>query len=107
MIAAAKWSSKKKGFVLAIDRAWVAEKLVSGKCELTGIAFDLSPLPGGRQNPYTASLDRKDCSIGYTPENTRVILWALNAAFNTYGEGVYAKIAEVYLQKHPQEKGNA
>ena len=28
------------------------------------------------------------------------LVWALNAAFNSYGEDVYAKIAKVYLAKH-------
>jgi hypothetical protein len=100
MISAARRTSKKKRLPYDLDRAWLTEKLETGVCELTGIPFQLEPLDGGRQNPYTASLDRIIPSKGYVKSNVRVILWALNAAFNTYGEDVYAKIARVYLAKH-------
>ena len=100
MIASSKWAAKKKGIPYDIDRAWLMLKLEAGVCELTGIPFQLEPLDGGRQNPYTASLDRIVPSKGYVKGNVRVILWALNAAFNSYGEDVYAKIAKVYLAKH-------
>ena len=100
MIASSKWAAKKKCIPYDIDRAWLMPKLESGICELTGIPFQLEPLDDGRQNPYTASLDRIVPSKGYVKGNVRVILWALNAAFNSYGEEIYAKIASVYLSKH-------
>ncbi len=68
---------------------------------MTGVKFDLEPLPKGRQNPYTASLDRAKPELGYTKNNVRMILWALNAAFNTYGEHIYADIARVFIAKNP------
>jgi hypothetical protein len=99
MIAASKWSSRRKGLAHDITRDWVIPKLKAGKCELTGIPFRLEPLDGGRQNPYTASLDRVDPAKGYVKSNVRMILWALNAAFNSYGEEVYAEIARIYLSQ--------
>lgn len=101
MVAGARWGAKQKGLPFDLDVEWVAKKLVAGVCELTGLPFRLEPIDGGRQNPYTASLDRVVPKLGYVRTNTRVILWALNAAFNSYGEGVYAAIARVYLAKHP------
>ena len=68
---------------------------------MTGVKFDLEPLPEGRQNPYTASMDRIKPELGYVKTNVRMILWALNAAFNSYGEHVYADIARVFLAKNP------
>jgi hypothetical protein len=100
MLSSSKWSSRKKGIDFDLDAEWIAAKLTAGTCELTGLMFRLEPLDGGRQNPYTASLDRIDSSKGYVKSNVRMILWALNAAFNSYGEGIYAEIARVYLARH-------
>lgn len=99
MLAGARWNAKKKNVAFNLDREWILARLATGKCELTGLPFDLAPHPRGRQNPYTASLDRINPEAGYVGENVRVILWALNAAFNSYGEGVYAEIARVYLRE--------
>jgi hypothetical protein len=100
MLNSAKWSAKEKGIAFDLDHDWILGRLQTGLCELTGLAFRLEPLDGGRQNPYTASLDRIVPELGYVKSNVRMILWALNAAFNTYGEKVYAEIASVYLAKH-------
>lgn len=101
MLAAAKFSSKVKQVAFDLDYEWILEKLKIGTCEMTGVKFDLEPLPKGRQNPYTASLDRVKPELGYTKTNVRMILWALNAAFNTYGEHIYADIARAFLAKNP------
>lgn len=101
LLAAAKFNSKQKGVAFDLDYEWVLQKLNTGVCEMTGIKFDIEPLSKGRQNPYTASLDRIKPELGYTKTNVRMILWALNAAFNSYGEHVYADIARVFLIKNP------
>ena len=101
LLAAAKFNSRQKSVAFDLDYEWVIAKLSVGECEMTGIKFDIEPLPKGRQNPYTASLDRIKPELGYTKANVRMILWALNAAFNSYGEHVYADIARVFLTKNP------
>ncbi len=101
LLAAARFNAKQKGVAFDLDYEWVVGKLSIGVCEMTGIKFDIEPLPKGRQNPYTASLDRIKPELGYAKANVRMILWALNAAFNSYGEHVYADIARVFLAKNP------
>lgn len=101
MFHGAKFSAKEKNIPFDLDMEWIKQKIQAGICELTGIKFKLEPLENGRQNPYTASLDRIVPEEGYIKSNVRMILWALNAAFNSYGEDVYANIARVYLEKHP------
>jgi len=101
MLAMAKFASKKKNVACDLDYEWILSKLTTGTCEMTGVKFDLEPLPEGRQNPYTASMDRIKPELGYVKTNVRMILWALNAAFNSYGEHVYADIARVFLAKNP------
>jgi hypothetical protein len=101
LLAMAKFSAKKKNISFDLDYEWIFERLELGISEMTGIKFDLEPFPKGRQNPYTASLDRVVPELGYVKSNVRMILWALNAAFNSYGENVYADIARVFLDRNP------
>lgn len=48
----------------------------------------MAPPNTGRANPYGPSLDRINPSDGYTPENTRVVVWALNAMRNEFSDEV-------------------
>lgn len=79
--------SKKSGNV-TITKEDIFCKLVAGNCELTGLPFDLSkPSAGIKNNLYAPSLDRIDNSNpDYSPENTRVVLVAVNQALNEHGE---------------------
>ena len=69
-----------KGRVL-ITKLWIQKKLEKGFCEVTGIKFCYKkPKSHYNANPFAASLDRKDCSKGYTYKNTRVVVWSYNVA---------------------------
>lgn len=98
-----------KCFKLARDRAaknsipfdleldWLHLRMHSGgsKCELSGIAFD--PFYNNPRryhfNPYGPSIDRKDSSLGYTPENVRFVLTAVNFGLGEWGESIFRHIA--------------
>jgi len=67
-------------------------------CELSGLQFELFR---GPRSPYSPSVDRIDSSKPYTPENCRVILWGLNAAFAEWGEDTFRWIAKAWLAKRP------
>ena len=79
--------SKKRGLV-TITKEDVFAKLIKGRCELTGLEFDLSrPDSGAKNNLYAPSLDRIDnTNPEYSPENTRVVLVGVNQALNEHGE---------------------
>lgn len=94
----AKIRSGKRGREILIDVDWVQKKLEVGVCELSGLSFVFETSKGDR-DPYAPSLDRIDNSKGYTKENCRVILWALNMAFSNWGHETYLEIAKAYLQK--------
>lgn len=85
------------GVEFSLTRAWVAERLLRGECELTGIVFRSSK--NGRCSPYGPSIDRRDSSLGYTPSNCRVIVWALNMGLSEWGEELYARVAAAYLER--------
>lgn len=60
----------------SLSRDWYLEHLNRG-CELTGIEFRREV------SPYAASVDRVNPKDGYTPENSRMILFGLNALKGT------------------------
>lgn len=77
MLRRAESRAKQKGMDYSLTAAW-AQARWTGRCELTGIPFDLfkSRKEGMSRCP---SLDRIDNLLGYTKENTRFILYSLNA----------------------------
>ena len=70
---------------------WIMEKLQKGFCEVTKLPFTYGL---DARNPWSPSLDRIDPSIGYTLENTRVVVWIFNAAKNVF------KDSDVMLMAH-------
>lgn len=73
--------------------SWVEAKLKSGKCEATGIEFELGlQEENWKSHPYSPSLDRIDNNKGYTPENTQAVCWAVNAARHQYNDEVFDNI---------------
>ena len=67
-----------------------------GRCELTGVLFEYTVRPGVRARPLIPSLDRIDPQKGYIKENLRVVCYAVNAAINEWGDGVFEIIARGY-----------
>lgn len=100
LLNAARVRAKKYGLSCTIDVPWIAARLEAGVCELTGIRFDFNPLPGSKINPFSPSLDRIDPKHGYTPDNVRVLVTAMNVALNANGVLIFEHIATAYLAKH-------
>ena len=75
---------------------WIAEKLTAGFCEVTGLAFVLTGEP---RNPWSPSLDRIDSSVGYTLENTRVVVWIYNAAKNVFSDADVLLMAQAVVNR--------
>ncbi len=62
----------------SLNREW-AQKTWTGKCAITGIQFIVGEVGKKVRSAYSPSLDRIDSSKGYTQENSRFILWSINA----------------------------
>lgn len=86
----------KKNIPFDLDRDWMHERIVAG-CELTGLPFTLAAVHVGR-GPLSASVDRRDNSKGYTKDNCRLIAWALNSAFGTWGENQTLDVLLAYAK---------
>jgi hypothetical protein len=86
-----------KGQAFDLTEDWIESRLSLGTCELSGLKFT----PRGDNEARMASIDRRDATKGYTQDNCRVICWALNAAFNDWGEDESRLIWKEYLTRHP------
>jgi len=102
LTAGAKVRATAKGLPFDLDPAWVQEKLDRGVCEATGIPFNMATDRGWD----TPSLDRTEPSAGYTKANTRLVLFALNAACGDWGENRMLSIASAIL-KQRRERSDA
>lgn len=84
----------KKGIPFTITTDW-CKAIYTGQCSLTGIAFDTRACdqvgnPGPR--PYSISIDKIEAAKGYTPENSRFVLNAVNTM---RGSGTDAEMLKV------------
>lgn len=93
--------TKATGQECTISLEWMLRKLRHGKCELTGIPFDLSPVRDYHINPLSPSIDRIDNNVGYTESNCRMLVTAMNVAMNRHGESMFRTLAEAYLARNP------
>lgn len=94
----ARGRAKSAGLEFSLSLEWIQAKLDGGKCEGTGLPFVASEKKG-RCAPFSPSIDRRDSGKGYTPENCRMILWALNMALSEWGDEVYELVARAYLER--------
>lgn len=56
------------------------------QCRVSGATFSLERVNGAY--PLAPSIDRIDCSLGYAPDNCRLVCAAVNFAMNRWGESV-------------------
>ena len=82
---------------MTIDQKRIQTIIETGKCQLTGLPFDLLQEQTTFQNPYAPSLDRIDSSLGYLDSNVRVVLAAVNRALGQEGETTMLPILEAMV----------
>lgn len=66
-----------------------------GRCQVTGLLF--SQTRHGKRSPYNHSVDRIDCSLGYTYKNCRIVCMGVNIALSDWGENVFKDFAVGYV----------
>lgn len=93
LLRGAKRRAFDKKLPFELDMEWLNSRLSA--CELTGLPFSKYGVTPFR--PMLASIDRIDSSRGYTKENSRVICYALNSAFNEWGQIAFEPIAKAWL----------
>ncbi len=92
--------AKDAGLAFSLACEEIEKTLALGNCEATGLPFDMGPsLSRHRANPWSPSLDRRDSSKGYTPDNVQVVVAAYNYAKNEYPADVLLRLAHAIVDK--------
>jgi hypothetical protein len=99
VLALRRAKRKKVEFTLSPEDVAELWKKSKGRCALTGIRFDEANVARFARRPWVPSLDRKDATKGYTPENARLICCAMNFALNSWGEEVFERVAREFLAR--------
>ena len=79
----------------------------TGRCQLTNLPFDFQRAKKTSKNPYAPSLDRIDSQKGYTKENCRIVLAAVNDALGEYDDNDILPILKALvkgLEKNAKQK---
>ena len=99
LTADAKRRAKDKGLLFDLDWRDIQSRIDKGFCEVTGFQFDLT-----MSKAWNApSLDQRIPQGGYTAENTRVVVYALNVMAHAWGEDVILKIADAIRGKRDRK----
>jgi len=76
---------------------WAAQ---GGKCAVSSLSLDVSLPISHFGNPLQPSLDRIDSSKGYTPDNVRFVLLAVNVALNQWGLETFLSVARAMVSEN-------
>ena len=102
LVSSARVRAREKGLPFDLDATEIQRRIDIGRCELTGISFDLE---GDWNSP---SLDRINPSLGYVMENVRIVLLALNLMMNKWGPEKVLQIADALRAKQERtEQSNS
>lgn len=94
----AKSRATKKGREFTITRDEIFGMLTGQEylCAVSRLPFSMDW--DGNRNPFAPSLDRIDNQKGYTADNCRLVLSAVNFGINEWGENFYRQICRAVAQ---------
>lgn len=96
LLRSAESRANKKKVPFALTTAWAVEKW-SAQCALTGLDFMLGQRGSGPKG-LSPSIDRIKPEVGYTPDNCRFVIWAVNAFKHDGDDELMYQIAEALLK---------
>ena len=99
LFRAARDRSEKKNEIFGLSIDWVKQKLDSGFCEKTGVAFDLKRHPEFIYNPFAPSIDKIDPSKPYTPENSQMVIDWYNRAKGQHSESDFVDLCRLVVSR--------
>jgi hypothetical protein len=95
----ARSRAKKNGVAFSLTEDWVTARW-TGRCEITNIQFNTEKIGFG-SDLYSPSIDRIIPALGYTPENCRFVLNAVNAMKSMGTDQDVYKIAKAIVEFIP------
>lgn len=95
LIKGARQRAKEKGLPFSLRVRAIQAKIDRGICEVSGLPLNLE---GGRTWD-SPSIDRIVPELGYTPDNTRVVCFAVNSAMGDWGLDKLLEITDAIKEK--------
>jgi hypothetical protein len=96
LLQSAKLRAKEKRWIFDLTDEWASARWTDC-CEVSKLPFE-----GGKKgrgpHPLSPTIDRIDSSIGYTQENTRFVLWGVNALRGLGDDAEMYRIAEAIVK---------
>lgn len=86
MVNGAKCRAKRDGISFNVCVEQIHMLVLLGRCQKSGIPFDLLPPENGYTNPFAPSLDRIDARLGYEPDNVQVVCNMFNMGKSDHHE---------------------
>lgn len=90
-------SGKSKEFSITVE--YILQQLLKGQCAVTGVKFEFDNAHqlffGRKKNPYSPSIDRIDPRLGYTKQNTRIVIWWYNMAKGELSDVEMAHLCQI------------
>ena len=68
-----------------------------GRCAISGIEFTWDREPWWQSAPFSPSVDRIECTRGYTKDNIRIVCTCVNAARRDWGDAVLLKMSQAIV----------
>jgi hypothetical protein len=102
----ARLRAKKMGVEFDIEPKWAVDLAERQKftCVLTGIHFYSEIEHSGRVHPFAPSLDRIDCSRGYTKDNVRIVIFSMNIMLLDWGTQIFEYVVKRYRANSGQRE---
>jgi hypothetical protein len=90
--------SRQREVPFNLTEDWALETLERQRfrCALTKIPFYGKHDSKSSRNPYVPSFDRIDPTKGYTTDNVRIVLFAVNTMLLDWGEEIFLDVANAY-----------
>lgn len=96
-----RYRARKKGVAFDIERDWIRDRILSGKCEITGLRFQIgNRAPGKSAGKRAPSIDRRIPEDGYTMDNCRIVVWQYNVAKSQWGDQDVFELAKSIMENN-------
>jgi hypothetical protein len=86
------WTLTAHEFAAIVRRA-------NGRCEVSGLEFELQRVCSVARGPFGPSIDRINSQLGYTAANVRIVCVIVNIAMGAWGEQALFRVASAIIKR--------
>ena len=88
-----------KDFDLTTDQVFALMEKQEYRCVLSGFKFALNERKSSARRVFAPSIDRIDCKRGYTIDNVRLVIVAVNIGLADFGDDAYIRVCRAVAKQ--------